>query len=347
MPPALYVIPDHGLGQIHPLAVKRVDTAAVARHLRTSSSEAADFAVTLRRGGGEDSEGGTGYAVWFRDDRIGELAAADADAYPALGTIVDAGCRPLLTARAARDASGTLTLALRLPAPELVLPANAPPAEPWRFLEPGELLTVHYLPGSRFARVSRKVQYLATLGFDAAGEVAVYIDGEKVGYVDAAAGSRLAPSLRSLERWGVVAVARGFHDPSAGTPRLTVTAGPVECVHLAAVCPLQPLDAAGRPRAAVLPGPVGAGMGLEGGVDKQKSPDPGARRRVAVASVAALTLTGAGVAALAGRNRAAHEEAVAIVSSDPVLTSTTAPSPVPFTPEPERFSVEVLPAEAP
>lgn len=347
MPPALYVIPDHGLGQIRSLSVERVDTAAVATHLRTSSSDAADFAVTLRR---ENRESREVFGVWFREDRIGELAAADAEAYPALNTIADAGYRPLATARAARDASGTITLALRLPAPELVLPANTPPAEPWQFLEPGEPLTVHYLPGSRYARVGRRVQYLATLGFDAAGEVTVCIDGEKVGYLDAAAGSKLAPTLRSLERWGVVAVARGFHDPSAGAPRLTVTAGPVECVHLDAVSPLQPLDAAGRPRAAALPGPVGAGIGFVGGVDKQKSPDPGARRRVAVASVAALTLTGTGAAALAGRNRAehgGHETAVAIVSSDPVLTPSGAATPTPLTPEREMVSVEVLPAEAP
>lgn len=347
MPPALYVIPDHGLGQIRSLAVERVDTAAVAKHLRTSSSDAADFAVTLRR---ENRGDGTAYGVWFREDRIGALAAADADAYAALHTIADAGYRPLATARAARDASGAITLTLRLPAPELVLPANTPPSEPWQFLEPGEPLAVHYLPDSPYARVDRKVHYLATLGFDAAGEVAVCIDGEKVGYLDAAAGSKLAPSLRSLERWGVVAAARGFHDPANGAPRLTVTAGPVECVHLDAVCPLQPLDADGRPRAAALPGQAGVGIGFAGGVGKQKSPDPGARRRVAVASVAALTLTGTGVAALAGRNRAehsGHDSAVAIVSSDPVLTSTAAASPTPFTPELEMVSVEVLPAEAP
>lgn len=398
MPPALFVVPDHGLGAIRSIPVHQVDTALLAAHLRTTTADAADLAVTIRPGAAEE-----GLRVFFKDDPIGTMAPADAREYPELGEILAAGQWPLVTARARQGAEGRgvadrrgtdgrgagaeasapgpIVLGLRLPAPGLLIPANRGPEGTWALLEPGAELAVEYLPGARRARAPQKLQYLATLGFDAAGEVAVCIDGEKVGYLDLDAGARLAPTLRSLERRGVVAVARAFHDPSGAEPTLTVTAGPVDCAHLPAVNPLQPLERAepdGTPATtaqgavphtaathtaaaqatahpyATEPPPLAsweAGVGAKAGVDKQM-PEPGARRRILAASLAAAMLAGLGVSALAGRSRPPEEATVAVEStaratSGAVEKEAEPELEAPAAPEARMVAVDVVPAEAP
>lgn len=373
MPPALFVVPDHGLGAIRSIPAHEVDAAVLEAHLRSTTADAADLAATIRPGAGD-----AGLRVFFKDAQIGTMAPADAREYPELGEILAAGQWPLVTARVRRAGSnaragvgtaddtrvgtaGAILLELRLPAPGLVIPANHGPEGPWAFLEPGAELAVDYLPGARHANAPHELQYLATLGFDAAGEVAVCIDGEKVGYLDLDAGAKLAPTLRSFERRGVAAVARAFHDPTGVEPTLTVTAGPVDCARLPAVNPLQPLEharSAGQgstAHAAAQPASTGApaesaaaqhanahhaaarpfaiepqplvsweeGVGAKAGADKQ-SPETGARRRILAASLAAATLAGLGAGALAGRSRPPEEATVAVESTAQATSGATA-----------------------
>ncbi|WP_217702906.1 hypothetical protein [Corynebacterium sp. Marseille-P4321] len=217
---AIYVVPSHGLGP-----TRTVKLRGVSEHLLD------DAAVTLTCPFEGDPE------VLLGDEPIGTIDAADLAEYPELGWIEDSDLAPQLTARRQGDEA-----VVELPAPGLMLPHNAPPKQPWVFLdqdaEPVEvaLTAERGLPDA-------PAQLLCTFELTDAGDVTVAVDGAVVGELPGDAAAALIPTLDALGQRGLTPVARG----NANTESLTVTAGSlhnlVERDEVPVISPLPPLDA--------------------------------------------------------------------------------------------------------
>ncbi|WP_311357405.1 hypothetical protein [Corynebacterium riegelii] len=226
-----YVIPDHGLGAVRNVPAVDVLTPAVMRHL--GDSAVADLGVAL-------VPNGTGFDITFQDEVLGTMSGRDAQEFWELSSLAHSGLTPHATARA--TAGDPVQLVVRLPRPGLILPVNEPPAQPWAFLADGHSIELDYLPEAEQAKDLERKQILVTLGFDDAGEVSAYIDGVEVAQLDPAQGAEVAPTLRSMERRGLVPVARGYHSPIGGAPVLSLSIGAVNTGEFPAISPIPPLE---------------------------------------------------------------------------------------------------------
>lgn len=188
------------------------------------------------------SELGRALSVRWRDRVIGYLSSEDADRYQQLRRIVASGYTPVSRGRIfvggrVTDDRRDYFLSVSLRKPEVLIPLNDPPADPWVLLPHGKKVQVtgesahldvllNRVPRGGVGQVLVSLHEIAGNSPDAADAplVEVRLDGKRIGQLSASDGAGFLPAVRHFADQGQLTVARARLQGSPLSAEVTLQA---------------------------------------------------------------------------------------------------------------------------
>lgn len=218
------MVPNHGFGDVNQIPIQEVSPNFLVELMEESGSEQPAVEVNLT---GSSAEG---FRVRYEDTTIGYLEREEAAAYTELDWIIDAGLRPLVTARVTMvefDGEEWPSFDVELPAPGLCVPVNNPPAERWAMLPGTTAAAITQFQSKMDVFPESAEHFLVTLHarrFFGRRSVNVAVDGVQIASLSHDDAHRLADTVSSYQNSGLLAVARAYYCMDEGKPRLVVYA---------------------------------------------------------------------------------------------------------------------------
>ena len=218
------MVPNHGFGDVNRIPIQEVSPDFLVELMEESGSEQPAVEVNLT------GSSAKGFRVRYEDTTIGYLEREQAAAYTELDWIIDAGLRPLVTARVTMvefDGEEWPSFDVELPAPGLCVPVNNPPAERWAMLPGTTSATITQFQSKMDVFPESAEHFLVTLHarrFFGRRSVNVAVDGVQIASLSRDDAHRLADTVSSYQNSGLLAVARAYYCIDEGKPRLVVYA---------------------------------------------------------------------------------------------------------------------------
>ena len=218
------MVPNHGFGDVNRIPIQEVSPDFLVELMEESGSEQPAVEVNLT------GSSAKGFRVRYEDTTIGYLEREEAAAYTELDWIIDAGLRPLVTARVTMvefDGEEWPSFDVELPAPGLCVPVNNPPAERWAMLPGTTAAAITQFQSKMDVFPESAEHFLVTLHarrFFGRRSVNVAVDGVQIASLSRDDAHRLADTVSSYQNSGLLAVARAYYCIDEGKPRLVVYA---------------------------------------------------------------------------------------------------------------------------